>query len=138
MHTVGTTATSSSTVRTLRVSYFLPLALVAAAAVFAFAALPLTMGGVVSFVAVAVSILIARFARRSFDPRLGGAGAIAYSVLAGVVFAGSLVLVATVARDDALWLAGVLAGLVFVVFLIGIWMPIGRPTHEAVSGERGA
>jgi hypothetical protein len=121
-----------------RVRYFLPLALVAAGAVFAFAALPLTMGGVVSFVAVALSILIARLASRSFDPRPRGAGSIAYFVLAGVVFVGSLVLVATVARGEALWLAGVLAGLVFVVFLIGIRMPIGRPSREAFSDERGA
>ncbi|MCU1418355.1 MAG: hypothetical protein JWP32_2529 [Schumannella sp.] len=58
-------------------------------------------------------------------------------MLAGAVFVGSLVLVATVARNEALWLAGVLAGIVFAVFFIGIWMPIGHPAYEAASGERG-
>jgi FtsH-binding integral membrane protein len=122
----------------LRVWYFLPLGLLSAAAVFAFAMLPPQMGGVVSLVTIVSSMVIERRTRRYFDPRPRGAIAIAYFVFSGVVFVGSLVLVATVARGDALWLAGLLAGVVFVVVSAAIWMPIARPVaHEAVSGERG-
>jgi len=117
--------------------FFIPLGLVGAGSVFAFAALPQQMGGLVSLVTVLLMVLIDRLAPGSINSRLRGAGGIVYFVCSGILYVGSLVLAVTVARDDLLWLAALLAVLVFASLIAGAWIPDGRPA-DAISDERSA
>ncbi|MFC9560776.1 hypothetical protein [Agromyces sp. NPDC056965] len=121
--------------RTSHVWYHLAIGSVAGAAVIGFAMLPPEIVGVVSFVGVLLVVAIDLIARRltpaSLRPRLRG-GAIPYLVVLVVVTAGSLIGAATVVHgDDMMWLAWVLAGVVFLVALLGAWALHGRPAQTA-------
>jgi hypothetical protein len=121
-----------------RLRYFLPLGMLAALALFLFAALPQNMGGLVGFVTVVFAIGVDRFTRGSVDTRPRGIAATGYLAFSVVVFLGSLFLVITVARGDSLWAAVFLAGLNLVVLVGGAWIPNGRPVHQDSSDEQDA
>jgi hypothetical protein len=116
-----------------RLWYHLWVGAVAGATIIVFAVLPLRLGGVAGFVTVVVLALVDRVARRRFDPKPRGWGAVAYFVFGGLIYAGSLGLAVTVAHDtDALWVAWLLAGLVFAVFVSAAWVPNGHPRKRVV------
>ena len=120
-----------------RLRYFLPLASVAGASVFAFAALPQQMGGLISLPTVLLLILIDRSTRRTIDARPRGTKAILYFVLTAIVYVGSLIVAVAIARDEPLWVAGSLAVVVFVVVALGAWVPNRRRAHQVNPSEPG-
>lgn len=103
--------------------YFVPLASVAGASTFAFAALPQQMGGLVSLLTVSLLIVIDQSTRRSIETRPRGTRAVLHLVLTGLVYVGSLILAVTLARGEALWVAGLLAVVVFLAVGLGAWVP---------------
>lgn len=105
--------------RTIR--YFLPLGLLAGLSVVAFAALPLGMGGLVSFVGVVLGGVLDRLTRpRDWVPK--GAPANWHLTIAGGAYIGALALAITVARGNSLWLSGISATIVLALFVAGSWV----------------
>ena len=121
--------TGETTAASTRLRYYLPVATVAAAAVVSFAALPSYLGGVVGFISVSTMSLIHRVSLKPVDTTPRRLRVTLYSALSAVVLAGSLVLAVTVARNlGALWVAWVMASLVFVVFSGTAW--VGEATRR--------
>jgi len=113
--------------------YFLPLGLLAGSSVVAFAALPLRVGGLVSFVVVVLGIILDRLTRsRGIVPT--GSRANWHLVVAGGAYVAALALAATVARGDLLWVSVVTATTVLALFAVGSWVVPGR---RAVGNARG-
>lgn|GEM_PF-5603810 len=105
--------------RTFR--YFLPLGLLAGLSVVAFAALPLAMGGLVSFIVVVLGISLDRLTRlRGWVPT--GARANWHLAIAGGAYVGALALAITVARGNSMWLSGISATVVLALFVAGSWV----------------
>ncbi|MFF1876958.1 hypothetical protein [Leifsonia sp. NPDC058230] len=135
MHTVNADKSTRVERPTARLLYFLALGVIAGAALIAFALLPQQIAVLAPVLAIVATLIVDRAARRSsvhpFTTRPGRV-AIVYFVVFGIVWLGGLLLVGAVARDgDSPWLPWILAGVVFVVTLIGTWIPEGRSTHRA-------
>ena len=97
-------------------------ATIAALSVFAFGLLPLQMSGLVSFVTVVLLVLTSRLGVASLNIRPNGSAAVGHLISLGVVYIGSLILVATVLHN-AVWANVVLACVVHVTVLAGAWIP---------------
>ena len=120
-----------------RVWYYLAMGVVAGAAVIAFAVLPQQFAGLALVVAAVliglIDVLGRRFSVSRFSTHLGKR-TIIYLVVVGVVMISAVVLVWTLVRNgDALWLAWVMAGLFFVVVVLGTWIVDEHPTHQTAS-----
>ena len=105
--------------RTVR--YFLPLGALAAAAVLAFALVPLSQAGFVSFGVVVLGVLIDR-STRSLGTRARGAAEVTHLVVAGSAFVFALILAATLGRGELYWVSVLGSSLVFLLFVIGGWV----------------
>jgi hypothetical protein len=120
--------------RSGHVWYFSAVGLVAAAAIIASAFLPQAIAGAALAVAALVVGFIDFVARRvGAAPGAAKlrAAAMVYYVVLGLVLIGSLIVVWVVIRNsDAMWLAWVLAGVVFVVTFSGTWAVGGRVNQK--------
>jgi drug/metabolite transporter (DMT)-like permease len=118
--------------------YFVVMGLVAGAAVVAFGALEQPFATVVLVVAIAIATAFDRVSRRIVPPPFSGRqrpGAVVYLVVLGAVLVISLVLAWTVGRDGAPWLPWVLGVIVFVVALVGAWIPESRSARQPVVSQ---
>ncbi|MDN4613262.1 hypothetical protein P5G50_02250 [Leifsonia sp. F6_8S_P_1B] len=120
-----------------RVWYSSALALLAGGSVFAFAILPVQMGGLVSAAAALVAIAIDRAVRNKVDTRPRGLAAVAYLAVGALVLVISLALVLTVARGSSVWFGVVLAVIVAMVFFVAIWVPSGPRIRQTTGGRGG-
>jgi isoprenylcysteine carboxyl methyltransferase (ICMT) family protein YpbQ len=103
----------------------LPLGLLAGSSVVAFAALPERMGGLVSFVAVVLGIILDRLTRsRGVVPT--GSRANWHLAVAGGAYVAALVLAVTVTRGGLLWVSVITAAIVLALFVAGSWVVRGQ------------
>jgi len=109
--------------RPIHLSYYLSLGVIAGGSVLASATVPLRMAGLVSLITVVAAVSIERAARRRFDTRPRGRGAVAYAALGSVFFVCALALaVASAHVWGAPWVAWILAVVVFAVFAAAAWV----------------
>ncbi|MFJ8896820.1 hypothetical protein ACIRCZ_19715 [Leifsonia sp. NPDC102414] len=117
-----------------RLLYFLVVGIVGGGGVLAFALLPQETAALGPVLALGLIVMIDRVTQRvpkvSYPPR----GAfLAYLVVLGLAVTGALVVAGTTARDSAWWLPWLLAGIVFVVVLIGTWIPSERSARQSTK-----
>ena len=118
--------------------YFLTLGVLCGAVIIVMAVLPQTITGFALAAALVLFALINRISRRfsssRIRPHFRGARGITYLVIVGAVFVAALVLDwAIVRRGDALWLAWIMAVVVFAVVAIGTWIAEGHPADKQPS-----
>ncbi|MEN0083365.1 MAG: hypothetical protein AAGC66_01235 [Leifsonia sp.] len=103
--------------------------LVTAAVPASFVALPIVAA---SFSVWGVDLVVTRRSSAPLKPPLWGV-ALAYVVVLGLMVFGALILACFVARGETYWLACVLAALLFIVSLVGAWVPERRSSQSGKS-----